>query len=52
MSGTRDWDATTYDRISGPQQLWAAEQLDGLALRGDTAHHRIVRSDCEGTRGK
>jgi trans-aconitate 2-methyltransferase len=35
MRSTRDWDATTYDRISGPQQLWAAEQLDGLALRGD-----------------
>ncbi len=31
MSSTRDWDATTYDRISAPQQLWAAEQLDGLA---------------------
>jgi trans-aconitate 2-methyltransferase len=35
MSGTRDWDATTYDRVSAPQQRWAAEQLDGLALRGD-----------------
>jgi trans-aconitate 2-methyltransferase len=35
MSGTRDWDATTYDRVSAPQQLWAAEQLDGLALHGD-----------------
>jgi trans-aconitate 2-methyltransferase len=35
MSSTRDWDATTYDRISAPQQQWAAEQLDGLELRGD-----------------
>ena len=35
MSSSRDWDATTYDRVSAPQQLWAAEQLDGLALRGD-----------------
>jgi trans-aconitate 2-methyltransferase len=35
MTGTRDWDATTYDRISAPQQLWAAEQLDRLELRGD-----------------
>jgi trans-aconitate 2-methyltransferase len=35
MSSTRDWDATTYDRVSAPQQLWAAEQLDGLALHGD-----------------
>lgn len=32
---TRDWDATTYDRISAPQQVWAAEQLDRLALAGD-----------------
>lgn len=35
MSGAHDWDATTYDRISAPQQAWAAEQLDRLALRGD-----------------
>ncbi|HEY5428287.1 MAG TPA: methyltransferase domain-containing protein [Solirubrobacteraceae bacterium] len=32
---SRDWDATTYDRISTPQQRWAAEQLDRLELRGD-----------------
>ncbi len=32
---TRDWDATTYDRISAPQQVWAAEQLERLALAGD-----------------
>jgi trans-aconitate 2-methyltransferase len=31
----RDWDATTYDRISAPQQRWAAEQLDRLELTGD-----------------
>lgn len=31
----RDWDAATYDRISSPQQQWAAEQLDGLELAGD-----------------
>jgi trans-aconitate 2-methyltransferase len=31
----RDWDATTYDRISAPQQKWAAEQLDRLELSGD-----------------
>ena len=31
----RDWDAATYDRISAPQQRWAAEQLDRLELRGD-----------------
>jgi trans-aconitate 2-methyltransferase len=32
---TRDWDASTYDRVSGPQQAWAAEQLDRLDLAGD-----------------
>ncbi len=32
---TRDWDAATYDRISAPQQRWAAEQLDRLHLTGD-----------------
>jgi trans-aconitate 2-methyltransferase len=32
---TRDWDAATYDRISAPQQAWAAEQLERLELRGD-----------------
>jgi trans-aconitate 2-methyltransferase len=35
MSSGRDWDAATYDRISAPQQVWAAEQLDRLALTGD-----------------
>ena len=33
----RDWDAATYDRISAPQQRWAAEQLDRLELAGDEA---------------
>ena len=32
---SRDWDAATYDRVSGPQQAWAAEQLARLELRGD-----------------
>jgi trans-aconitate 2-methyltransferase len=31
----RDWDASTYDRVSAPQQRWAAEQLDRLHLHGD-----------------
>ena len=31
----RDWDATTYDRVSAPQQRWAAEQLERLELSGD-----------------
>ena len=34
-TAARDWDAATYDRISAPQQRWAAEQLDRLALAGD-----------------
>ncbi|HLJ03814.1 MAG TPA: methyltransferase domain-containing protein [Solirubrobacteraceae bacterium] len=35
-SQTRDWDAATYDRISGDVQLvWALEQLERLDLRGD-----------------
>jgi trans-aconitate 2-methyltransferase len=35
VTPSRDWDAATYDRISGPQQAWAAEQLDRLDLAGD-----------------
>jgi len=35
MSAARDWDATTYDRVSAPQQRWAAGQLDRLDLAGD-----------------
>lgn len=31
---TRDWDAATYDRVSAPQQHWAAEQLGRLELTG------------------
>jgi trans-aconitate 2-methyltransferase len=34
-SGTRDWDAATYDRISTPQQRWAGAVIDRLRLRGD-----------------
>src|SRR6202789_2666988 len=43
MSGTRDWDATTYDRVSAPQQKWAAEQLDRLELAGDEG---VVDAGC------
>jgi trans-aconitate 2-methyltransferase len=32
---TRDWDATTYDRVSEPQVEWAREVLERLPLRGD-----------------
>jgi trans-aconitate 2-methyltransferase len=31
----RDWDGTTYDRISAPQQEWGREVLERLPLRGD-----------------
>lgn len=31
----RDWDAATYDRISGVQEAWAREQLERLSLQGD-----------------
>jgi len=35
-AGSRDWDAATYDRISGDVQLvWALEQLERLSLEGD-----------------
>lgn len=39
----RDWDAATYDRISAPQQRWAAEQLDRLELAGDEV---VVDAGC------
>jgi len=32
---SRDWDATTYDRVSTPQVEWAGPVLDRLELRGD-----------------
>jgi trans-aconitate 2-methyltransferase len=32
---SRDWDAATYHRVSGPQVEWAGALLDRLDLRGD-----------------
>ena len=32
---SRDWDAATYERVSGPQEEWARIVLDRLELRGD-----------------
>jgi trans-aconitate 2-methyltransferase len=32
---SRDWDAATYHRVSGPHVEWAAALLDRLDLRGD-----------------
>lgn len=34
-AGTRDWDAGTYDRVSGPQVEWARGVIGRLELRGD-----------------
>lgn len=31
----RDWDARTYDRVSGPMARWGANVLDRLALLGE-----------------
>ena len=33
--GSREWDARTYDRVSGPQLEWSAQVIDRLELRGD-----------------
>ncbi|HEX3391110.1 MAG TPA: class I SAM-dependent methyltransferase [Solirubrobacteraceae bacterium] len=35
MSETRDWDGSTYDRISAPQHAWGKEVLERLPLQGD-----------------
>jgi trans-aconitate 2-methyltransferase len=32
---TRDWDASTYDRVSAPQVEWGLRVLERLPLRGD-----------------
>lgn len=34
MSTTRDWNAASYDRVSGPQVAWAQEVLQRLPLEG------------------
>lgn len=35
MSPARDWDARSYDRISGPMEALGRQVLDRLALQGD-----------------
>lgn len=35
MSVARDWDGSTYDRISAPQHAWGKEVLERLPLQGD-----------------
>jgi trans-aconitate 2-methyltransferase len=32
---TRDWDARTYARVSGPQREWSGQVIDRLELQGD-----------------
>jgi trans-aconitate 2-methyltransferase len=32
---TQDWDATTYERVSGPQAEWAEQVIERLELEGD-----------------
>ncbi|MDO9406850.1 methyltransferase domain-containing protein [Patulibacter sp.] len=33
--GPRDWEASTYDRVSTPHRAWGADVLGRLSLRGD-----------------
>ena len=35
MSGPREWDASTYDRVNKPHREWAVPILDRLELAGD-----------------
>jgi trans-aconitate 2-methyltransferase len=39
----RDWDASTYDRVSGPQVEWAERVLDRLPLEG---HETVLDAGC------
>jgi trans-aconitate 2-methyltransferase len=39
----RDWDAATYDRISGPQARWGRAVVDRLPLGGD---ERVLDAGC------
>jgi trans-aconitate 2-methyltransferase len=39
----RDWDATTYDRVSDVQVDWARAVIDRLALRG---HETVLDAGC------
>src|ERR1700704_5699073 len=40
---TREWDAATYDRVSGPQLRWGLAVLERLALAGD---ERVLDAGC------
>ena len=43
MSGTREWDAGTYDRVSAPQLAWGRELLARLDLEGG---ERVLDAGC------
>ena len=43
MSGSREWDAGTYDRVSGPQLAWGEEVVASIELAGD---ERVVDAGC------
>jgi trans-aconitate 2-methyltransferase len=43
MSSTRDWDGTTYDRISAPMEALGLKVLERLALEGDET---VVDAGC------
>jgi trans-aconitate 2-methyltransferase len=40
---TRDWDASTYDRVADPMARWGAAVLDRLPLQGD---ERVLDAGC------
>ncbi|MGE0042656.1 MAG: trans-aconitate 2-methyltransferase [Vicinamibacterales bacterium] len=40
---TREWDAASYHRVSGPQTGWGLRVLDRLALDG---HERVIDAGC------
>jgi trans-aconitate 2-methyltransferase len=40
---TRDWDATTYDRVADPQTRWGMAVIDRLPLEGD---ERVLDAGC------
>ena len=42
-SNSREWDATSYHRLSNPQFSWGLKVLDRLTLRGD---ERVLDAGC------
>ena len=46
-AGERDWDASSYERVSDPQVEWARVVLDRLPLEG---HETVLDAGCGGGR--